>query len=74
MSVFPVVTPDEAIRVIKNYGFTLSRQSGSHMIFKNKLNKRITIPYHAGKTLHPKIVKSIIETLEISIDEFKENL
>ncbi len=74
MSTLPTITSEEAIKIVKKYGFNLSRQSGSHMIFKNDLNKRITIPYHSGRILHPKIVKNIIETLEISIEEFKRNL
>src|SRR5258708_24617438 len=42
-------------------GFALVRQSGSHKIFKNnKIQKRITVPYHKGKVLHPKIVQAAI--------------
>ncbi|MFZ8829577.1 MAG: type II toxin-antitoxin system HicA family toxin [Armatimonadota bacterium] len=35
-------------------GFYLARQSGSHKIYKNQEGKRVTVPYHAGKIIHPK--------------------
>lgn len=73
-SELPKITAKEAIVVVEKLGFVLARQSGSHMIYKNALGKRITTPYHAGKILHPKIVKSIIKDSEINTDEFKKML
>ena len=34
--------------------------------------KRTTVPYHAGKILHSKILKSILLDINLTIDEFKE--
>ena len=70
----PRVTADKMIKVIEKSGFFLVRQSGGHKIYKNKRGKRVTIPYHAGKTLHPKVVKSILRDADISIEEFKQLL
>ncbi|MBI4723353.1 MAG: type II toxin-antitoxin system HicA family toxin [Candidatus Stahlbacteria bacterium] len=67
----PRVTATQVIRVVEKKGFGLSRQSGSHKIYKNEKGIRITIPEHKGKILHPKILKSILKDLEISIREFK---
>jgi predicted RNA binding protein YcfA (HicA-like mRNA interferase family) len=36
--------------------------------------KRVTIAYHSGKILHPKVVKSILVDAGISVDEFKKML
>jgi len=71
MTRLPRVTAQEIIRILERKGFTLARQSGSHKIFKNKIGKRVTVPFHSGKTLHPKVLKSIIEDADISFDEFK---
>jgi predicted RNA binding protein YcfA (HicA-like mRNA interferase family) len=71
MTRLPRVTAQEIIRILERRGFTLARQSGSHKIFKNKIGKRVTVPFHSGKTLHPKVLKSIIEDADISFDEFK---
>lgn len=70
----PRVTAKDVVRVIEKAGFTLSRQSGSHRIFKNHEGKRITVPMHSGKILHPKILKSILTDAELTIAEFKKAL
>ena len=70
----PRVTADKMIKVIEKSGFFLVRQSGGHKIYKNERGKRVTIPYHAGKTLHQKVVKSILRDADISIEEFKQLL
>ena len=58
-------TARQIIKLIESKGFSLSRQSGSHMIFYNKNGVRITIPNHASKIIHPKIVKNILRDAEI---------
>ena len=68
----PRVTAAEAIRVLERTGFFLARQSGSHRIYKNKEGKRVTIPYHSGKVLHPKVLKSILRDAGLTIEKFKE--
>jgi predicted RNA binding protein YcfA (HicA-like mRNA interferase family) len=66
----PRVTAAEVIKVLEDIGFTLARQSGSHKIYKNPAGKRVTVPYHAGKTLHPKLVGSVLRNAELSMGEF----
>ena len=62
----PRLNADQAIRVVEKLGFVLVRQSGSHKIYKNTKGIRITIPYHKGKILHPKIVKCIMKDVGIT--------
>jgi predicted RNA binding protein YcfA (HicA-like mRNA interferase family) len=40
------------------------------MIFRNENGVRVTVPYHSGKIIHPKILKRIIEDTGIPIEEF----
>ena len=70
----PRVTANEIIKIVEKLGFRLSRQSGSHKIYKNDEEKRVTIAYHSGKILHPKVVKSILVDAGLSVDEFKKML
>ena len=70
----PRVTPDEVTKALVKLGFTVSRQSGSHRIYRNDQGKRVTIPYHKGKVLHPKVLKSILRDAELSLDEFQKLL
>jgi len=68
----PRVTADEIIRVLEKSEFSLSRQSGSHKIYKNKQGRRVTVPYHSGDVLHPKILKSILKDADLTIDHLKD--
>ena len=70
----PRVKADKVIKVLEKLGFTLARQSGSHKIYKNNEGTRITVPYHSGKILHPKLLKSILRDIELSVEEFKKLL
>ena len=68
----PRITAGEAVRVLEKAGFFLARQSGSHKIYKNREGKRVTIPYHSGKILHPKVINSILKDADLTVDKFKE--
>ena len=70
----PRVKPAKVIKVLEHLGFSLVRQSGSHKIYKNNEGVRVTVPYHSGKILHPKLLKSILRDIELSIEEFKKLL
>ena len=73
-SVLPKITAKEIIAVLVKLGFYLARQSGSHKIYKNTEGKRVTVPFHAGKILHPKVLKSIIKDANINEGQLKEML
>lgn len=70
----PRVTADDVIKALERIGFFFSRQSGSHKIYKNKEGKRATVPYHSGKILHLKVLKSILNDADLTVEEFKELL
>jgi len=40
-------------------GYDFIRSAGSHRIYMKGKN-RVVVPFHAGKSLHPKIVKEIL--------------
>jgi predicted RNA binding protein YcfA (HicA-like mRNA interferase family) len=68
----PRITAADVIKVLEKIEFFLSRQSGSHKIYKNRDGKRTTVSYHAGKILYSKTLKSILRDIDITIDEFRE--
>jgi predicted RNA binding protein YcfA (HicA-like mRNA interferase family) len=59
---------------LEKLGFSLTRQSGSHQIYRNAAGKRATIPLHASKILHPKVLKSILRDAELSPEDFQRLL
>ncbi|MEO7659474.1 MAG: type II toxin-antitoxin system HicA family toxin [Pyrinomonadaceae bacterium] len=65
------MAPSQIIKVLEKSGFFLARQSGSHLIYKNLEDRRATVPYHAGKVLHPKILRNIMKEADISIGKLR---
>jgi predicted RNA binding protein YcfA (HicA-like mRNA interferase family) len=59
----PKLEPYEAEKILLKNGFVLLRQKGSHRIYGNE-SKRMVLPYHSGKILHPKIVKELFEIIQ----------
>ncbi len=64
MPKLPRLTPQEAESMLLNAGFELLRTKGSHRIYL-KGSKRIVIPFHMGKILHPKIIKQVLKVVEV---------
>ncbi|MCW5977324.1 MAG: type II toxin-antitoxin system HicA family toxin [Bryobacteraceae bacterium] len=65
MPKLPRWTAIEAERALLAAGFQLLRSKGSHRIY-GKGGRRVTVPFHSGAGLHPKIVKQVLETIEES--------
>ncbi len=65
----PRVTAREILSVLEKKGFRKVRSSGSHLILRNDAGISVTVPFHAGKILHPKLLKRIITDADIRIDE-----
>ena len=70
----PRVTAREIIRVIERRGFVRTRSSGSHHIYKNATGQRVTVPVHAQKTLHPKVLQSILRDMELTVQDLIDEL
>ncbi len=70
----PRVTSSQIITVLEKLGFALARQSGSHMIYKSASGRRVTVPFHGSKTLHPKTLASILADAELTVDRLRELL
>jgi predicted RNA binding protein YcfA (HicA-like mRNA interferase family) len=74
MPKLPRLTARQIVAALEKAGFSLARQSGSHMIYKNSAGKRVTIPFHASKILHPKLLKSILRDADLSVEKLIELL
>jgi len=58
----PGLKVQEAEKLLFKAGFKMVRNKGSHRIYK-KGDRRIIVPFHPSKTLHPKIVKQILKSI-----------
>jgi len=59
----PRLTARDAEKLLLDAGFSFIRSKGSHRIYM-KNDRRVIIPFHGSKTLHPKIVKQVIKAIE----------
>ncbi len=71
MPKLPRLTAREIIAFLEKAGFSLVRQSGSHMIYRNPAGKRATVPFHGSKILHPKVLKSILRDAELTVEDLE---
>ena len=70
----PRVTAKEVVKVLARCGFLLARSSGSHHIYKNREGIRVTVPVHAGKIIHPKILSRIMKDAGLTVEAFRRLL
>ncbi len=65
----PRVTSPQVSKVLVKWEFC-ARSSGSHFIYVSEQSRRVTVPSHAGKILHPKLLKTILADADLSVDDF----
>jgi predicted RNA binding protein YcfA (HicA-like mRNA interferase family) len=63
MPKLPRVTAAEAEASLLKSGFVWLRSKGSHRVYA-KGSRRVVVPFHGSATLHPKIVKQVLEAIE----------
>ncbi len=74
MPKLPRITARQMATVLEKVGSSLTRQSGSHQIYKNAAGRRATLPFHAAKILHPKVLKSIMRDADLTADDLERLL
>jgi predicted RNA binding protein YcfA (HicA-like mRNA interferase family) len=70
----PRITAKQISAILEKLGFTFSRQSGSHKIYRHVDGRRITVPMHSEVVLHPKTLQSIKRDANLSTEELKSLL
>jgi predicted RNA binding protein YcfA (HicA-like mRNA interferase family) len=74
MPKLPRLAAREICTILEKVGFSIARQSGSHIIYKNAEGKRATVPFHSAKILHPKVLKSILRDAGLTVEELSKLL
>jgi predicted RNA binding protein YcfA (HicA-like mRNA interferase family) len=71
----PRVTGPEVLRALRALGWVVVTQRGSHVHLKHPDRRgRVTIPIHAGETIGPRLLASILSQVGLSVDEFRAAL
>ena len=74
----PRITARQLLRALKRAGFEVFDQEGSHVYLHRwmggRWSQRVTVPFHAGKTLKPKTLQHILEQAGMSVEELIKHL
>jgi predicted RNA binding protein YcfA (HicA-like mRNA interferase family) len=74
MPKYPVLKPQEIIKVLHLLGFVEVRQKGSHKQFNHPDGRRTTVPFHKSKDISPILLKQILMDIDIDLDLFEQYL
>ena len=67
----PRVTGRDIVRALGRCGWVVVVQRGSHAQLKHPdRGGRVTVPLHAGETIGPKLLRSILHQAGLTMDEF----
>jgi len=70
MPKIPIISGKKLLRVFKKHGYIKIRQKGSHVFIENPENNTSTvIPIHQNEDLGKGLIKSILNDLELSVEE-----
>lgn len=68
----PRITATECERAVRRDGWFQVRQVGSHRTFQHPTKPgTIVIPMHARRDIKPGTLKSIIDTMGLTVEEFR---
>ena len=72
MPPLPRVTGREAVRALGKLGWEAVIQKGSHAQLKHPARGgRLTVPLHAGETIGPGLLRSILNQAGVTVEELK---
>jgi predicted RNA binding protein YcfA (HicA-like mRNA interferase family) len=71
----PRVTGANIVRALRRLGWVVVVQRGSHAQLKHpERGGRVTVPLHAGETIGPRLLHSILDQAGLDVDEFRRAL
>jgi predicted RNA binding protein YcfA (HicA-like mRNA interferase family) len=72
MAPLPRITGRELVRALSKLGWVVVVQRGSHAQLKHPARGgRVTVPLHAGETIGPGLLRSIMSQAGLSADDLR---
>jgi predicted RNA binding protein YcfA (HicA-like mRNA interferase family) len=71
---YPAVHGKELLAALRRAGFELVRTKGSHHFVRHSDGRSTVIPVHAGETLGPGLLASILRDVKLTRDELQRLL
>ena len=69
MTRLPRLKGKELVRLREKVGFEIVRTRGSHLFLRHADGRVTTVPVHAGETIGPGLLRSILRDVELSADD-----
>ena len=70
MTNLPAVTGKDLLSALRRAGFDLIRTKGSHHFLRHPDGRATVVPVHAGETIGPGLLASILRDTKLSRDQF----
>ena len=70
MSKLPIVNAKQLEKLLLQLGFIIHRQKGNHKFYKHADGRYTTIPHHTGEDLSRPLLKTILNQIDLSSEEF----
>lgn len=70
MTKLPPISGSALIKKLRQFGFEVIRQRGSHVIMKNMQGIITIIPNHKGKDIDQGLIRKILKQAQISLDDY----
>jgi predicted RNA binding protein YcfA (HicA-like mRNA interferase family) len=71
---FPAVKGKDLIAALRGQGFTVIRIKGSHHFIRHADGRATVVPVHAGETLGPGLLASILRDIKMTRDQLHKLL
>jgi predicted RNA binding protein YcfA (HicA-like mRNA interferase family) len=71
---FPAVKGKDLIAALRGQGFTVIRIKGSHHFIRHTDGRATVIPVHAGETLGPGLLASILRDIKMTREQLHKLL
>jgi len=71
----PRITGKDALKALQRAGFSVVRTHGSHhYLYHRDRDVLVTVPIHAGRTLAPKTLQSMLKQAGLTAEQLAELL
>ena len=74
MTSFPAIKGKDLISALRRVGFIVVRVKGSHHFVRHSDGRTTVVPVHAGKTLGPGLMASILRDLKLTREQLQKLL
>lgn len=72
MSKLKLIDAGNLEKLLLKLGFIKTRQRGSHAFYRHPDGRVTTVPFHTGKDLPRPLLRTILNEINLSVDEYND--